>query len=1060
MKKCFLLLVVLFGGYTAWAAQDNPLWLRYPAISPDGSKIAFCYKGDIYTVNANGGKAQQLTTHSAYDYKPVWSPDGSKIAFASDRTGNFDIFVMSAEGGEPTRLTWYSGADLPAFFSPDGKELYYTSSILYDVNYDQFPQSAMNQLYKIPVNGGRTVQALTVAVNDPVVNQTGNKLLYHDYKGYEDNWRKHHTSSVTRDVWMYDMKTGKFTQLSKFEGENRNPVFTPDEKSVYYLSEQSGDFNIWKMPVDQKGAEKQITHYKKHPVRFLSIAQDGKMCYNWDGELYTVKEGENPQKVKVEIVTDRIEPAEIAMNMRSGARHVAVSPSGKEVAFIIRGDVFVTSVDYQTTKRITNTPAQERSVNFSPDGRSLVYAGERDGIWNIYTTSLVRPEEKMFTYATELKEQQITHSKDKPCFQPTWSPDGKSIAYLENRTTLKVIHPKTGKSVTVLDGKYNYSYGDGDQYYQWSPDSKWLLVRYFENGGWKNTDIGLVKADGSEGPLNLTRSAYADDDPQWALGGKAIVWTSDRNGYRSHGSWGSNSDIFIMFTDEEAWREWKRTKEEDELYKVKKDTARKDLHIVVDGIRDRVQQLTWSPSSVGSFYLSPDGKKLYYSASSQDGYDLWVTDLKDQSTKIFLKGRGGSIIPTRDGKHMFVLSRGQITKVDLPGGKTSGVSYDADFLLRPALERQYILNHMWKQMADKVYAPDLNGVDWAYYKKEYEKFLPYINNNYDFKDLLGEMLGEMNVSHTGARYSNRSSGDVTGSLAAFYDETYTGNGLKIQEVITRGPLDLPGDKITAGMIIEKINGNPIEKGKDWFKLMNRTVGKRTVLGMYDPQTKKRWEEVVKPISKGSESSLLYDRWVEQRRAMVDKLSGGRIGYVHIKGMDSPSFRRVFSETLGLNRNKEAIVIDSRFNGGGWLHEDLVTLFSGKKYMDISPRGQHVAIEPFNKWSKPSILLAGEGNYSDAHAFPYSYKALELGKIVGMPVPGTMTLVWWETQQDPSLVFGIPQMGIKDNYGRYLEGQQLEPDIKVANTPETLIQGRDLQLERAVQELLNELKNTK
>ena len=262
-------------------------------------------------------------------------------------------------------------------------------------------------------------------------------------------------------------------------------------------------------------------------------------------------------------------------------------------------------------------------------------------------------------------------------------------------------------------------------------------------------------------------------------------------------------------------------------------------------------------------------------------------------------------------------------------------------------------------------------------------------------------------------------------------------------------------EIEAGVIITKIDGNEIKAGEDWYRFLNHKAGKNTVLTLTDGRTE--WEETVKPITAGVQNELLYRRWVKQREALVDSLSGGRIGYVHVEGMDSPSFRNVFSKALGKYRNCDAIIVDTRYNGGGWLHDDLATFLNGERYADLAPRGQYVASEPINKWYKPSCVIVSEGNYSDAHGFPFSYRALNVGKIIGMPVPGTMTAVWWEQQIDPTLIFGIPQVGFRDMNGKYQENKQLNPDIMVNNTPDSMEEGRDLQIEAAVKHLLEEVQ---
>lgn len=350
----------------------------------------------------------------------------------------------------------------------------------------------------------------------------------------------------------------------------------------------------------------------------------------------------------------------------------------------------------------------------------------------------------------------------------------------------------------------------------------------------------------------------------------------------------------------------------------------------------------------------------------------------------------------------------------------------------------------------------MHGVDWDAMTAAYRKFLPHIDNNYDFAELLSEWLGELNVSHTGGRYSPKGGGDVTSNLGLLFDWNYQEKGMKIAEIIEKGPFDHSRTKVKAGCIIEKINGEELAPDKDITALLNNKAGKKTLVSLYNPQNKERWEEVVMPITSGRLNGLLYKRWVKQRAADVEKWSNGRLGYVHIQSMGDGSFRTVYSDILGKYNNCDGIVIDTRFNGGGRLHEDIEILFSGQKYFTQVVRGREACDMPSRRWNKPSIMLQCEANYSNAHGTPWVYKHQKIGKLVGMPVPGTMTSVSWETLQDPSLVFGIPIIGYRLPDGSYLENSQLEPDIKVANSPETVVKGEDMQLKTAVDELLKEI----
>ena len=1066
MKKIFLSAALLAASLASFA-QQNPLWMRYPAISPDGSTIVFAYKGDIYSVPSQGGEARQLTTNAAFDSYPIWSLDGKKIAFASNREGSMDVYVINANGGAPTRLTTNSGSELPVAFK-DNDHVLFSANVMPTAQSNLFASREFSQVYEVSTQGGRPKLYSVLPMENISINAKG-QVLYHDCKGYEDKWRKHHTSPITRDIWMLD--GGKYQKLTSFKGEDRNPVWAQDGQSFYYLSEQNGSFNVYHRNV-ASGKDTQVTHNQKNPIRFLTSSQSGLLCYGYDGEIYTVKEGAEPQKVNISITTDNAEPSLVRQIRSNGATEIALSPSGKEVAFVMHGDVYVTSVDYKTTKRITDTPQQERNVSFSPDGRALVYASERNGVWQIYQAKIKNASDKNFTYCTDIEEETLTHSNLTSQY-PAYSPDGKEVAFYEDRATLRILNLKSKDVRTVLDGKYNYSYSDGDIWFEWSPDSKWLLCSYIGTGGWNNTDIALVKADGKE-VHDLTDSGYSDSNGKWVLGGKAMLFESDRAGYRSHGSWGAEDDAYLMFFDLDAYDRFRMSKEELELAEANKDVKEKKaeekdekkkedkqkkaeekgktevekvkpLELDIDNCRDRIVRLTVNSSRMGDAILDSKGEKIYYQAAFEGGYDLWCHDLKENTTTLMMKNiGGGGFVADKDVKNLF-LCNGGIKKIDLASKQTKGIDFEAPFNYKPAEERQYLLDHIWRQVKDKFYDPNLQGVDWDGYRKVYERYLPYIDNNFDFAEMLSEMLGELNASHTGCRYYPSGASLQTAALGVFLDPNYEGDGLKIQEIIKRGPFAVKKNEVTPGSIIEKIDGTDIKAGEDYNALLDGKAGKNVRL-------------TIKAISQGAQQELLYKRWVDRTRAIVDSVSGGRIAYVHVKAMNSESFRTVYSELLSdKNRNRDAVIVDERHNGGGWLHDDLCTLLSGKQYQEFVPHGKVVGKDPFNKWTKPSCVLICEDDYSNGHGFPWVYKELGIGKLIGAPVAGTMTAVWWETLMDRSLVFGIPQVGCRDMRGTFGENTQLNPDIEVYNSPEDYITGHDTQLIRAVEEMMKETK---
>lgn len=1081
MKRTIIFLfAALLSGFVS--AKGNTEWIRYAAISPNGEQIVFANRGDLYLVSSNGGEARPLTFHEAHDFMPVWSHDGSKIAFASERFGNFDVFVMNANGGAAKRLTYHSKSEYPYTFSNDDKNVIFGAQRLDAVNHRQYPHRSQTELYQVAANGGRVDQVWTIPAEDVKVSRDGSQLIYHDKKGGEDEFRKHHTSAITRDIWKYDVKSNKHSMITSFNGEDRNPVYSTDEKSIYYLSEESGCFNVHKLELANSANKEQITAFKMHPVRYLSMANNGTLCYTHNGELFTMTNG-NQQKINVSINTEGKSNNEKIISVSGNVKEMAVSPDGKEIAYIARGEVFVSSVGAKMTKRITTTPAEERFVSFSPDGKSIIYASERNAKWGIYQSKKVSNTEPYFYASTLLKEEPLIVNENEN-YEPKFSPDGKEVAFIENKTSLKIFNIESKKIRTIMNGDQLFYMGDGDQYFSWSPDSKWLLVEY--SPVLANSEVVLIAADGKQKMINLTESGYGDASPIWVNGGKQMLWFSDRHGLRSYANSGSRQmDVYTMFFTKDSWDRFNMSKDEYALLKEiekkekeekekakkeadkdkkkskkkdKKEEIKKDSTLTFDwdDMKDRKKRLTLHSSKLADAVLSKDGETLYYLAKFEKGYNLWSTKLRTKETKMLIKlgSKNGSLQWDKKKEKLFLLSNGSISTVDLKGKSTKPVSIRGEMTLDVTAERQQMFDHVWKRNKSMFYISNYHGVDWDALRENYEPKLQSISNDLEFSQLLGEMLGELNVSHCGARYyGGISNGDKTASLGIFIDYDYKGEGIKIAEIMKGGPLDKKNLKISKGMIIEQIDGIKIGKDVDYAKFLNRKAGKFTALHIVDPTTKKSQNITVKPISTSAANDLQYKRWVKKNEEEVDKLSNGKLAYVHIPGMNDGAYRNTYEKVMGKYYDRDGVIIDTRFNGGGDLVGDITMFLTGETFMTYAIEDRPIGYEPGYRWTKPSVAMVNEANYSDGHCFSCAYQDLGIGKLIGMPVPGTCSFAGWEMLQNGNVLWGSIPVSAKNKAGEWLENNETIPEIQVKNMPGKIDNGDDQQLEAAVKALL-------
>lgn len=1005
--------------------EDKPVrGMSAPALSPDGKYLCFTYLGDLWRVESGGGNATRLTVHEAIDTFGRWSPDGKWIAFSSLRNGNYDIFLVPSTGGSARQVTFHSANDWINDWSPDGTKLLFYS------NRDTHAFA----LYSIDLKT-HAVKRLT---NDEQALRFGNwspdgKTIAYTRAG-QPWWRPWYRGSVAAQTVLTDLATGKAHSLLKTPTQQFWPLFSGDSKSVFQsmIFGNSNTPNLWRVPLDGKNPTP-ITHYMTDAVRFPSIARNGSLLtYIWNGDLYTVKpDGTNTQKVNILAPSDDKVNNQESQTLTTGVTELEATADGKTIAFGLRGEIWTIPNTGGDAKRLTDDPANDSDFNWSPDGKRLVFASDRGNQPDLYTLDIATKQITRLTNDTALESS------------PTWSPDGKWITFAKAGSDpgLYIVSSSGGVVRRLASGNGTNNYGVGITSHAWSPDSRWVAFARMDR--YSGRDIFVVPAVG--GPeMNVTRfPSGINVDPTFTKDGRRLLFLSARGG------------TLITYQIPLEGDEEEDEKDENGKPKPKPDRS-KDVRIDFEDIHLRAAAAMPNIGNVSEYVVTPDSQRTIAHINGS----FWSITIKPGSIQQLTPGleiASGMRILADGSKIYYRGLGGTIRSLGVMGGGVATTSFSAQMLFdRRVLYRQ-AFNEFYRRFGAFFYDAKMHGVDWKALREKYEPFVVGVGTPEEFSNILSMMVGEVNSSHSEIGAASNMRGPKTATLGVTFDENYTGPGLKVAEVMPKGPADKLKTRVAPGEYILSIEGKEVSLTEDFYTLLQDKAGKTLEVTVNTKPVKEGSRILkLKPISGGEWNNLEYEARVKRDRQRVDRFSEGRLGYMHIRGMDQPSlmrFVREISEPTMIA--KEGLVLDIRGNGGGNTHDDILNILSRKVYGFTQPRDGLKQTQPEFAWTKPIVLLIDEDSYSDAEIFPAGFRSLGLGKIVGVPTPGYVIGTMGGTLVDGT-TFRLPSWGWYTLDGKNMENLGIAPDILVENAPEEVTAGKDRQLEVAIQTLLKQL----
>jgi len=1071
-----LLLLILFSPFSVnLLAQPNNQIMREPAISADGTRISFSFQGDIWTVPFEGGKANRLTIHEAYESSSKWSPDGERVAFSGARFGNNDIFTIPADGGSSNRITYYSGNDNLFDWTHENNLLFTSNRVFQQLEWD-------NEIQMVSAEGDTPSRFLNAVGDMPALSPDGKWVAF--VRGSCRISREEYDGPADREIWLFDTETEEYIQLTDNTTNDYLPRWDA-ENNLYFVSARTGRYNLYKLIISEGGESfgqsepQQITNFREDGIRHFDVSKTGDhIILERKNSFYTITSDQaSPQKLTISVSSDyRFDPLE-HKTFADNISEYKVSPNGKLTAMVIRGEVFIKPNDKEDsrTKNVSNSSFRDKDISWLNDS-TVVFSSDRNGNYDLFLAR--SKDEDVPDIFESLKHEvvQLTKSEEDEV-EPLISPNGKKIAYRQGRGTLITANidaaGELSKSKILLDG-----WATPDDI-SWSPDSRWLAYG-LDNLNF-NSEIFIHSADNSIDPINFSMHPGNDRSPVWSRDGSKIGFLSNRNN-NDYDVW------FVWLTEEDA-----RKTEEDRKYgfykspkeiepekndkdenqeKEKKKVEPEPIEIDFGRIHDRLRQVTSGMGSEGQVTISADGETFYYSSQDEisNGSDLYSTKFDGTERKRLTQGGQNlsalSLGP--DGKKLFAAKTGRLTEVDPKNGELTMLPFKAEMTIDHKKENEQIFEEAWRALYDGFYDPNFHGNDFRALKEKYKPWALSATTAQDFRYMFNWMLGQLNASHMGLYGSNPEDTQQERSGLMGIGVKPVSNGVEVTKIVPESPADRPQSKLKVGDVITHIEGVRIQSGQNFYAPLINDISEQVLLTVESENGNR--EVVIRPTN--SLESELYNEWVQSRKELTKKYSDGRLGYIHIQGMNFPSFERFERELMASGHGKEGIVIDVRWNGGGWTTDYLMTVLNVQQHAYTVPRGATNNLQknhekfrdfyPFSErlpeawWTKPSIAISNESSYSNAEIFSHAFKNLGIGKLVGMPTFGAVISTGGLGLLDGSFVRMPFRAWYVKATDKNMEHGPAVPNVIVNNQPDSKANGEDPQLKRAVEELLNDL----
>ncbi|AGA28901.1 S41 family peptidase [Singulisphaera acidiphila] len=1092
MSRFGFLAFALSVGIAGSALGREAKLTRYPHYHE--GKVAFSYLGDIWTAKEDGTEIVRLTANKSRDIFPRFSPDGKWIAFSSDREGGLDVYIIPVAGGDVKRLTVHSADDVVLNWNPDSKSILFAS---------QRGEDFMGKLYTVSVDGGLARNAGPDMGTAGSYSPDGTRLAIN--RKTQPYWRKYYRGAYQSDVTVMDLALKSFKDLTDYDGVDSWPMWSQDGH-IYFVSDRddNAQTNLWR--VSESGGEAtRVTDFHEGDVRFPALSSDGKtIVFERDFGI-----------VKLDLITKEVKPLKFTIaaetqesltefkSFNSTISDYDLAPDGERIVFAVRGEVFTAPTDEGgELRQITEGESRDQDVTYSPDGNWLAYVSDKSGREEIYVLSADGAgEAKQVTDLDALKSSYL------------WSPDSKSFAFTTADGKLYTITAE-GKDLKELASS---KYGRFSRP-TWSPDGNWIA--YSRPDVSRSSDIYLIPAKGGE-EKKVTFDSANETNPRFSADAKSLYFLrvegDDESGDRP------SMQIFCTPLEkiekdpevtEAAAAKSNRANAPDANAEMRKaatarKTTPKEPNIDWAGLKRRTRQVT-RLGSVSSFIPANDGKTLVFVASEGQGGRggaRAISTIQDDGKKLNRlssstpdtaepegdaprgprgsRGGGpGNLNLTRDGRTLYFQEGESVYSIPMSGGGGGGggaaagggrsggaspggvsrkkVAFNVTVRIDKSKEWEEMFDDAWRTMKYRFYDPKMHSKDWDAMRAKYKPLVQYVGDRHELMNIINEMIGELNASHTGASVEG---GSASGSIATRHlglelDEDQAAGRYVVSYVYEEGPADKDWIKIEKGHYLIALDGKPLKAGDNYWERLGRRLNPKVELTVNTkPNDEGAWTIKYEPISLTTYGQLRYDRWVKGRRELVDKLSDGRVGYLHIKAMDPPSLAR-FKKELAEFRHKEGLVIDERWNGGGNIEQELLAILVQRPYEVWHPRGTEPTPRPFSGYYGPKVVLQNWRSASNAEMFPAGFRALGLGKLVGTQTMGAVIGTGSYQLIDGSSI-RTPGVGVflADEARTNMENTGVKPDVVVENSPEDNLSGHDRQLETAVQEVMKSLKGT-